>query len=172
MDSLRTRPRVKLTPTPTQVGLSVFTAICMAAVWLIFALYYPRLPATIATHFGATGAPDATGPKSSLVPLPVITTLTYLLFTVLIRVPHIYNYPKPITEENAERQYGNAVALMYWLRAEMVAMLGYIEWMIIGAVFHRTQSAQGMGLIFVPVVLILMIFAGGVVYMVRAYRDT
>lgn len=167
MDSIRTRPRIKLTPTPTQIGLSVFTAICMALAWLIFAFYYDKLPSTIPTHFGALGKPDQWGGKMSLIPLPIIITLMYALLTGLIRVPHIYNYPRPITPENAERQYGNAVALIYWLRASVVWIFLYIEWITIQTALGK---AHGMGDLFLPVTLVVT-FVPMIYYLIQAFKD-
>ncbi len=167
MDPIRTRPRTKLTPTPTQVGLSVFAGIGVALVWVLLAMYYDKLPATIYTHFNSAGAPDARGPKSSLIPLPIVTMMMYALFTALIRMPHIYNYPRPITPGNAERQYSNAVALMYWLRAEVVWIFTFGEWISIETALGK---AHGMGILFVPVAL-LVTFIPMIYYLLRAFRD-
>lgn len=167
MDSIRARPRIKLTPSSTQIGLSIFTAIGVALAWALFAMYYDKLPQIIWTHFNGAGVPDGKGPKGTLIPLPIIATLMYLILTVVIRMPHTYNYPRPITPENAERQYGNAVSLMYWMRMEIVWLLVYLEWVMIGTALGL---AHGASILMLPVVLIVM-FASLGIHLVRAYRD-
>lgn len=39
----------------------------------------------------------------------------FVIFTVIQRFPHIYNYLVRITEENAEAQYRIAVSMMGWM---------------------------------------------------------
>jgi uncharacterized membrane protein len=167
METIRTRPRIRLTPTPTQVGLSVFTAIGVFGTWLLLAIYYDKLPATIATHFDVMGRPDAWGGKNEMVSMPIIATAAYVLLTLIIRVPHIYNYPRPITPENAERQYGIAVAMMYWLRTTVIWLCVGGEWTTIRTGLGKVS---GTGALVLPAML-LATFIPMIYCLVRMFRD-
>lgn len=160
------RPVLDLPRTPTEIGLEIFAGIGIACAGLVFAAYWPRLPAVIPTHFGATGAPDATGPKSELIGLLLGNVGIYVLVSIISRFPQLYNYPARITEENAERQYRNARALMIWLKTEAVWTLFYIEWQTIQVALGRSS---GMGALMAPVVLVIVLGTCAF-YLVRAYR--
>jgi len=160
------RPVLSLPLTPVEIGLEVFAGIGIACAWLAFAAYWPKLPAIIPTHFGVTGAPDATGPKSELIVLLLENVGIYLMLSIVARFPQIYNYPVPITESNAEKQYRNARMVMNYLKAVCVWLLFYIEWQTIQVALGKSA---GMGALMLPVVLIVMIVPL-TVFVVRAYR--
>ena len=160
------RPVLDLPLTPTEIGLEIFAGLGIVCSALAFAAYWPKLPAIIPTHFGATGAPDATGPKSELIWLLLGNVGIYVLLTVLTRFPQIYNYPVPITESNAEKQYRNARMIMNYLKAVSVWVLFYTEWQTIQVALGKSS---GVGALMLPVVLIVIIVPF-TWFVVRAYR--
>src|SRR6266702_8603436 len=129
------RPVLHLPRTPLQTLLEVLTALGLIALIAMTVWGYFALPAVIPTHYGFSGAPNAYGGKGSLLPLPIGSICLAVLLTVLSRYPHLYNYPWPITAENAPRQYSLARLLMRWITLEMVWMLCGLQGLII-------QSAQ------------------------------
>jgi len=55
---------------------------------------------------------DTNGSKTDLLFLPFFATATYLLVTVLEKIPHQLNYLTDITEANAEKEYRKAVNML------------------------------------------------------------
>jgi uncharacterized membrane protein len=94
-------------------------------------------PATIPTHFNIQGVPDSYGGKASFIFLPIVGIV---LYTLLARYPHIYNYPRPITQENSARQYRLARTLLLWLNLVVCWLFAYIQWGTIQAALHQTQG--------------------------------
>ncbi len=108
----------------------------VALIGLIYGLYqmavsYPSLPDQLPSHYGASGKPDDTGPKSLLFLLAGVSLAIYVTFTLLVRFPWHFNYPWKITEKNAAAQYRIASALLTTLKTIIVWM---ITWIIIGTI--------------------------------------
>ncbi len=167
MDNRKTRPRIKLATTPTQVSLSLIAWAGLFACWLLVAAYYRALPAIIPTHFGMNGTPDGWGSKGSLIAIPVVCSVMYTMFTIITRFPHTFNYPVRITPENAERQYGNALTLMYWMRTMVIALFLYLQWIIVEVARHK---APGASVYLLPMVILALVIPT-VFYLVRAYKN-
>ncbi len=97
-------------------ALIVISLLIDAAVFLTFAHYYPMLPNTVATHYGASGAPASYGPKTDLLVVPavfliVLATLLAALhfrYTIMEKYPYMLNLPSFVykfgTERNREVQ--------------------------------------------------------------------
>ncbi len=100
-------------------GAVVMLLLDAARVW-------PELPATVPTHFGISGAPDAWGARAWLLVLPVVATVLFVVLTFLERVPHVYNYPVEVTATNAERVYALGRRLMLSVKTILVVAFGLI----------------------------------------------
>lgn len=87
-----------------------------AGAWLLVDAW-AELPAAVPVHFGVSGEPDAWGPRSTVILLYVLGVVMYVALTFAERVPHTYNYPVEITEENAGRQYALGRELMAGTKA-------------------------------------------------------
>jgi hypothetical protein len=98
--------------------------------------------------------------------LPIIGLALYLGLSVLTRFPHRYNYPWPITPDNAERQYRLARVFLTVLKAELVWFFGYLK-MIAVEVAHR--RSDGLGQEFLPIFL-LTTFGSIGLYFFISYR--
>jgi uncharacterized membrane protein len=125
-----------------------------------------ELPDTIATHFDASGQPDAWGSKWILLTLPASNALLYalLLFVGMIS-PRRYNFPWTITEANAARQYAWARRLVIVLKAESVWALTLLTWEVIGV----ARNGTSLSLVLLPMV-IGVVTVTVVVYFVVAFR--
>jgi uncharacterized membrane protein len=132
----RSRPVLHLPRTQFEKLLEALTALGIIILIAMTVWGYFALPAVIPTHYGFSGAPNGYGGKGNLLTLPIVSICLAVLLTVLSRYPHIYNYPWPITAENAPRQYYLARLLLWWITLEMVWMLCGLQGLII-------QSAQG-----------------------------
>jgi uncharacterized membrane protein len=82
------------------VGLGAMIGMVAFALWV-----WPTLPESVPTHFGLGGRPDAWGRADSLGFLLALSLAFYVALSLVQRIPHLYNYPVPVTAENARRLY-------------------------------------------------------------------
>jgi uncharacterized membrane protein len=122
----------------------------LLALWVWTGTSYSSLPDSIPTHFNAAGEADGFGRKASIVGLPVIVTLLYIGLTLLNRFPHIFNFPTPITQDNALRQYTNATRMIRNLKLILVLVFAGISFQTIK---QANGEAAGLGVWFLPVTL-------------------
>src|SRR5713226_3618773 len=160
------RPVLRLENTPTELALDLCALIVIAWQWLLAFQTWAALPGVIPTHFGASGPADDFGPKWTLVLLPAASIVFDVAFTWLRRMPHIYNYAWPITEQNAQRQYALARLLMSWLKLELVSLFAFLEWTITQAAL---KHIAGLNILFLPVTL-GVIFGTAGIFLLKAYQ--
>lgn len=99
------RPILKLPLTPFDRTVEVLGLLTLIVFWIFTINYYGLLPEVIPTHFGGGGKPDGFGSKETILGLPIVSTVLYVMLTVFSRFPHKMNYTVTITEANAEVQY-------------------------------------------------------------------
>lgn len=68
---------------PVSLVLVAIAGLGLLVMLIVFAREYGSTPATVATHFGASGQPNAWGPKSTLVIFPVIGVVMFGIATVI-----------------------------------------------------------------------------------------
>jgi uncharacterized membrane protein len=151
------KPKITLRLTSLDSALEIIGWIFIIQIWLLTLLKYPSLPETIPTHFNAAGKADDMGTRKTILMLPIISTILFAGLTVLNKYPYIFNYPVPITEENAERQYHNATRLLRFLKLALVIIFFGIEFMTIQTALGKSAGLSGwflpvsLGVVFVPV---------------------
>ena len=127
---------------------------------------WTSLPDQIPTHFGFDGAPDGWGSKSTLLFIPLITTVIFAALTLLSRFPHIYNYPWKLTGQNAGTQYLYARTFLTAIKTEVIWLFGFVEY---GIVQTAAGKSEGLGVSILPI--ILLVFFGTVVfYFLKAWQ--
>ena len=149
------RPKIKLIPTTVDKLAELLGWIMLLAIWGLTITHYSTLPDTIPTHFNGAGEPDGFGSKASIIGLPFIATLLFIGLTVLNRYPHSFNYPSPVTQNNALRLYTLATRMLRYLKLVLVLVFGGIEFMTIQ---NATGKAAGLGVWFLPLTLVLIFF--------------
>lgn len=145
------RQKIKLQPTKTDWILEAIGFVGIIFIVVLVMNSYNDLPDTIPRHFNLTGEPDGFGGKSILFILPTVTIVIYLVLTIGLRFPHIFNYPFEITEENAERQYKNMTLMVRFIKTFIVMVFGYLTYATIKS---GLGEMQGLGTWFTPVTLV------------------
>ena len=140
-------------------GLLGFLGITLVVNW-------PDLPESIPIHFAFSGKSDATGNKNLLLIIPFFALCALVALSALRRIPHRFNFVVTISEENAERQYRNALMMMAWVKVEIVAFFAYVGWIMAQIGLGRIHE---LGSTFVPGMLILVFGTIGI-FLFRSYR--
>jgi len=121
------------------------------------AYYYPHLPDSIPRHFNLRGEPDGWSGKGGLLLTPVTCVVMYVSLTVVSRFPHIFNYPWPITEANARRQYTLSKQMMSAVKLNIVAIFSYITWGTIQTALGRQKGlSPSFAIISVPILFAIL----------------
>jgi uncharacterized membrane protein len=144
------RPKLKIQLSSTDQVFELLGWGVLLALWVWTGMSYSSLPDTIPTHFNTAGEADGFGSKASIIGLPVIATLLYIGLTLLNRFPHIFNFPTPVTQDNALRQYTNATRMIRYLKLILVLVFAGISFQTIQ---QANGEAAGLGVWFLPVTL-------------------
>lgn len=144
------RPVVRPEMTPADWLLEA-AALLGLMVLLGYVIYqFPKLPQTIPSHFTASGSPDEFSSRSSFWMLPGIGVFVYILLSLIVLVPHQFNYLVTITPANALRQYTLAIRLIRYLKAAVI----WIFFLISNATVRFVEKeGSGPGSWFLPVIL-------------------
>jgi uncharacterized membrane protein len=124
------------------------------------------LPERIPIHFDVMGRPNAWGSPAMILLLPGVTIFIYLLFTVVTRFPGAFNYPVKVTSLNRQRLQNLALDLMAWLKAEVVSLLTWMQWVTIEVARHPEKHMPAM-----TVAAFVVVFATVTFYMVQMFKS-
>ncbi len=154
--------KTKLLLSPFDMLIERWSWASLFVLWGFSFYCYFTLPNIIPTHFNVFGEVDGVGSKVSIFILPLISTTITVLLTILNSYPHVFNYPTPVTAQNAEKQYRNATRLLRVLK-----LLGILIFIIISALVYlkATQKIETIGNWFLPLVSIL-VFVPVLIYVI------
>ncbi|MFD3447581.1 DUF1648 domain-containing protein [Microbacteriaceae bacterium 4G12] len=138
---MNSRPVLNIPRTKLEKWHDVSSILVWIAVLIYLFVVWPKLPSKVPSHVNAAGEINNWSGKGILFIMPVISLLLYVLFTFLSRYPHVFNYMKEITEENARQQYTNARLLMSWIKVEIVIWFAYISWEMV----HLAKGGHDLG---------------------------
>ena len=161
------RPRIGIGLTTGDKILEIAGWVLVIFIWAMTILKYPSLPESIPMHFNASGQVDGYGGRGTILLLPVLSAILFGGLTILNKYPHIFNYPVPVTDENAERQYRYATRLIRYIKLILVLIFLCIEFQTI-----QTASGKSAGLWhwFLPVTMVL-VFVPIVFFIFKAVRS-
>ncbi|CAH1199014.1 hypothetical protein PAECIP111893_01208 [Paenibacillus plantiphilus] len=132
-----------------------------SVVYLI--LRWTDLPETIPIHFDGHGNADGWGSRAFLLFMPLLTIVLFIGLSLLSKIPHKFNYLRPITAQNAAHQYRTAKSLLSWIKVELVILFGYLQW---STIQNAAGHSSGLGIWLLPVTLIV-IFGTVIIHIVR-----
>jgi hypothetical protein len=136
--------------------LELVAAGIVVAAWFLAAHSIQTLPERIPTHFGLSGAADATGPASSLWTLPVVITGMYLFLNAIQLIPsRLMNYSVTITDRNREGVYAVGREMLPAVKVCTLLTLLAVEWGAIDAANRGFLGQFFLAAIFAPVILLL-----------------
>ena len=149
------RPNLDLPDTSLDKKLRIASVIGIALMFGLVVFNYASLPDRIPIHFGFTGKPDGYGDKVWIWLIPVITVILFLFMDGVRKIPHTFNYPVKITENNVKYQYGLARTMMAGMNLCVVFLFLSIVWNTI-LVATGKSSQLGFGVVILTFLLIFI----------------
>jgi uncharacterized membrane protein len=128
----------------------VVATLGLVALCATLALEWAHLPDRVPTHFGLTGQPDEFGSRSTLLVLPAIALVLYIVLTAVARYPACFNYPVAVTRLNRAALQDLVIDMLTWLKAEIVWIFA---WITFAAASTARGQSSGLGPAFTPVSL-------------------
>lgn len=144
-------PKIKIKLSKNDWVVEIISYLLLIAFWIFIVFSFQHLPDEVPTHYNALGEADAFGDKETILILPIIATFLFFLLSILSRSPETFNYAVEITEENAEKQYRNAVRLMRTLKTLIVLIFFFIAYQTIQIALKK---AFDLGVWFLPATFI------------------
>ena len=124
------RPKIQLILSPSDRIIENMGWSLLIFLWGFTFYAYFILPEIIPTHFNIKNQVDAVGTKTFIFVFPVLGTVVFFGLTFINQYPHIFNYLRPITAQNAEQQYRNATGLVRFLKLFIVFIFSIITILI------------------------------------------
>ncbi|WP_135849222.1 DUF1648 domain-containing protein [Serinibacter arcticus] len=143
--------------------LRVLALLGWLGVTIVVLRRYPDLPATIPTHLGLNGEPDAVGPRWSILVLLGIFWLMIATLTWLSRRSAVFTYPIEVTPENAQRVYREGERQMVGVNLTLVPVGAGVALLVLGE--------DAVALVWSGLALMVAVVVTGAVRAVRAGRD-
>lgn len=160
------RPKVNPPRAPLEVALGFLSFLGTVAIIAIAVYFYGQLPDQIPGHFNAAGqVTDYQGRAFSFF-LPALAVVFFVGFSLLKRIPHLYNYPTRITPENAGWLYRQGRTLLGWVQLEGVWLFAYAEWAIVQTSLRQADAFN----LWIFWGFIAAVFLTLIVYVVRMAR--
>ncbi len=160
------RPKIEVKTTWLSLTSDILGTIGVIFLIVYTFYYFGKLPETIPIHFNISGEADGFGSKYTLILFPVIATFVHTLLFFIKKLPHTYNYPVKITEQNAEYQYKIAMNLIHLVRISVVGLLSVLEWQMVEV---SLGNQKDLGIMVLPVFLILL-FGSTILYFIKAIK--
>lgn len=164
---MSTRPKIKVPPSSFGKILLTISGVFFILLWCLTAYGLYSLPDLIPVHFNFKGEIDRQGSKNNLLILPLLGTAIFIILSLLVRYPHKFNYAVPITEENAAKQYANAILMMRWLLAAVMIILFSL---VLGTILVVQKVNLNISYILLPLLLGLLIVPM-FVFIVRSFKS-
>ncbi|WP_333865978.1 DUF1648 domain-containing protein [Sphingobacterium sp.] len=160
------RPRIKLKLTVGDRILEILGWFSLFLLWYVITVNYNKLPEIVPVHYNVKGNADKFGARSTILLLPGIATILYLVMTAINRFPHLFNYPVKITQENALQQYTAASRLIRYLKFIVVVIFAIIAFRSIP---NTSATSEGLGIWFLPFVL-LSVFVPVIYFILKSVK--
>ena len=122
------RPRIKIEPDKTDKTIRLITLIVVATIIAFSIWLFSNSPEMVPGHFDMKGRITRYDHKITLFIMPAIALLVVGGLSLLLRYPHIFNYPQNITAQNAASMYRKGVKLLRWLALGIAVLFLFFEY--------------------------------------------
>ena len=84
---------------------------------------WTQMPDQIPLHYDFAGNVTDYGGKAAIIPILAVTWFVFILMTVLVKFPRVWNIPVTVTKENFERVYGITRGMMEVVKFEAILLM-------------------------------------------------
>jgi uncharacterized membrane protein len=124
-------PNIQVYPSTSAKIIGTTASILLIGTWIYIGYIYPSLPQTIASHFDHQGKLDGWSDKSSIIGIPLITSIISAALWYAKQFYRYFNYPVPVTSDNAAWLYTRSVDMITQLRLSLSVIAGLIIFYIL-----------------------------------------
>jgi uncharacterized membrane protein len=161
------KPRIRVESTIVKRLLELVSIAGIIYIAYVLTQNWDSMPDRVPSHYGLDGRPDTYADKSSILTLPVVGFVIYMVITILDRYPHMFSYIWKITPENAYRQYQLAGTMLSAMKAEVIWIFNYIA---VSTVKISLGKSDSLSPLFLPI-LLLVIFGPICLYLYVSYKE-
>lgn len=122
-----TKPKLKVKPTFIDYFLESVSLSVLIAILFINVLIYSSLIDKIISHYNLYGMANSTANKWAIWIFSILGLISYAGFLILIRFPHLFNYPVKVTESNSELIYKRGVRVIRITKLLFLLLLFYFN---------------------------------------------
>ncbi len=160
------KPKIKVPLDPTDKFIEMVGLVAILILIGLPFFYFDKLPESIPQHFGLNGKPDHFGDKGLLWGMPMIGASLYAMLSVFNKYPHIFSYPKKITEENAFSLYRIATKMLRLLNTSVACFFAYSTYTVIQTALGNQKEIGSYSILF----FMTLIFGPIIYYMYKLIR--
>ncbi len=153
------RPKIKIKYQTIDYIIELLGIIGLVCLIVLPIYFYYDLPDKIPKHFNIYGQPDSHGNKGIIWLLPSIGLFIYVGLAFLNKIPHLFNYPTTVTNENAEKLYKIATRTVRILKAITTITFAYLNFKIIKIGLSETTD---LNILFLPIFVMSILGVVGV----------
>ena len=137
--------------------LNILCLIVLIGITIYLIIRWNAMPKLIPTHYDFAGNVDSYGSKGSVLMMPIMSWVLYILITVLEMFPALWNTGVKVTEENKFRVYAILRLMLDIIKFIMVVSFAYtticsVEFMPLGAWFTFVE----VGTIFLTIAICMV----------------
>lgn len=156
---MNTRPIIELEKSEFDKLIETGGIILLFVLIGMTTYFYGSLPEQVPSHFNSSGEPDAYSGKWIVWLMPILGSAIYFGLRKLAKVPHTFNYPMKLTDQNIERAYRNGSRLIMCMAVVILSAFTYINYSM-----FRTSlgDQQGLGSSFLPIFICVLF--GTIIY--------
>jgi uncharacterized membrane protein len=122
------KEKLKLKYTKFQIVMEIISLLILIGMFLLILIRWGELPDKIPGHYNYKGEIDRWGNKSEIITVPIISFFLYLLLTITVRFPSIWNVPVQVTDKNKELVYGCIKSMVIMLKAEVMTNFFFLTY--------------------------------------------
>ncbi|SCY24362.1 DUF1648 domain-containing protein [Lysinibacillus fusiformis] len=145
------RPILKIPKTRSEKVCDYIGVIIFLLSIFYIAVMWGKLPEEIPVDFNGKGEIDRWGSKIELIILPFIGVFLWIIMSLLEKVPHMYNFPARLNEQNVEAFYLNSRKMLNEVKNFCLILFAVISFQMIRIALGETTS---IGWWFLPIVVI------------------
>ena len=161
----QSRPVLPKTSSSGEKAMNVISVLLLLSSLAYIIYMWNDLPESVPIHFNGLGEPDRWGGKGGVLTLPIVGFFVFSLTYGLSKFPHGFNYPIPVTKENAEKLYRISKTMLATLNLVMSFFFSIGTWEMVQVAFGK----PGFGVWYLPLLFVGLFGTIGY-YLFRMFR--